>query len=105
MAAKSNIRSFRYSDDIAAILEAQEGDSLNQKFENLVMFCFRSLDQRREQLDRINAQIEQRRELLHKLEKATAELAQLEKDIHAAQFSFGIVQRRAGAIAEKVESM
>lgn len=105
MAAKSNIRSFRYSDDIAAILEAQEGDGLNQKFENLVMFCFRSLDQRREQLDRINAQIEQRRELLHKLEKATAELAQLEKDIHSAQFSFGIVQRRAAAIAEKAEQL
>ena len=105
MAAKSNIRSFRFSDEIAAILEAQDGDSLNAKFENLIKFCFQSIPQKQEQLDRINAQIEQRRETLRKLEKATAELAQLEKDIHSAQFSFGIVQRRAEAIAEKVEDL
>ena len=35
---KSNLRSFRYSDEIAAILEAQEGNSLNEKFESLVLF-------------------------------------------------------------------
>lgn len=37
--AKSNIRSFRYSDRVAQILESMEGDSLNAKFENLVIFC------------------------------------------------------------------
>ena len=38
--AKNNIRSFRYSDRAAEILEAMEGDSLNAKFENLVLFCY-----------------------------------------------------------------
>ena len=38
--AKNNIRSFRYSDRVAEILEAMEGDSLNAKFENLVLFCY-----------------------------------------------------------------
>ena len=36
---KNNIRSFRYSDRVAQILESVEGDSLNAKFENLVIFC------------------------------------------------------------------
>lgn len=36
---KNNIRSFRYSDRVAQILESMEGDSLNAKFENLVIFC------------------------------------------------------------------
>lgn len=36
---KTNIRSFRYSDRVAEILEASEGNTLNEKFENLVLFC------------------------------------------------------------------
>lgn len=40
MGAKSNLRSFRYSDEVAGILEAYKGDSFNQKFENLVLHCF-----------------------------------------------------------------
>ena len=41
--AKNNIRSFRYSDRVAQILESMEGDSLNAKFENLVIFCYDKL--------------------------------------------------------------
>lgn len=37
---KSNSRSFRYSDEVKNILEQQEGDSLNAKFENLILYCF-----------------------------------------------------------------
>ena len=36
---KNNIRSFRYSDRVAQILESMEGDSLTATFENLVLFC------------------------------------------------------------------
>lgn len=36
---KTNIRSFRYSDRVASILESMEGANLNAKFENLVLFC------------------------------------------------------------------
>ena len=41
---KTNIRSFRYSDRVAEILEASEGDTLNEKFENLVLFCSDGLE-------------------------------------------------------------
>lgn len=40
---KNNIRSFRYSDRVAEILESMEGDSLNAKFENLVLTCYDAL--------------------------------------------------------------
>lgn len=102
MSAKTNIRSFRYSDEIAAILEAQPGDSLNAKFEDLVRTCYLALDERQEQLDRINAQIEERRQLLQKLEKTTTELTTLERDLQSVRRSLGMIQRRAAAIAEKL---
>lgn len=37
---KNNIRSFRYSDEVAEILEGMEGSNLNEKFENLVRTCY-----------------------------------------------------------------
>ena len=105
MAEKNNIRSFRYSDEIAAILLSQPGESLNAKFENLVRACYCDIDMRKKELESINAKIEERRQALRNLEKATDELDMLEKDIKSARFSFGIVERRAAAIAEKAENL
>lgn len=105
MAAKSNIRSFRYSDAIARILEQQPGDSLNAKFEHLVESCYCQLEQRKQELDRINKQIDQCREVLRSLESATWEFNQLEQDIKAAKSRLGIVSRRAASIADKVDGL
>ena len=105
MATKPNIRSFRYSDAIAYILEQQPGDSLNAKFEHLVESCYCEIEQRQQELARINEQIEQRRQILYNLEKATWELSQLERDILAAKNNFGIVARRAASIADKVKDL
>lgn len=105
MATKNNIRSFRYSDEIACILNSQPGDNMNAKFERLVETCYCEQERKQEQLDSIDAEIEKRRQVLHDLSRATAELVQLEKDIQSAKFYFGIVQRRAAAIAEKVDKL
>ena len=105
MAEKNNIRSFRYSDEIAVILKSQPGDSLNTKFENLVRACYCDIESRKQELERINAKIEERRQTLRNLEKATAELDMLEKDIKSARFSFGIVESRAAEIAEKTKNL
>ena len=48
---KNNIRSFRYSDRVAQILESMEGDILNAKFENLVIFCHDSLTEVKKKYD------------------------------------------------------
>ena len=97
---KSNLRSFRYSDEIAAILEAQEGKSLNEKFESLVLFCFYKLESRKKDLQRIEADITRERDRLWNLQKATEELRMLEKDLQSAKFYFEIVERRVKKIAE-----
>ena len=97
---KSNLRSFRYSDEVAAILEAQEGNSLNEKFESLVLFCFYKLESRKKDLQKIEADIKRERERLYNLQRATEELRQLERDLQSAQRYFEIVERRAKKIAE-----
>lgn len=97
---KSNLRSFRYSDEVAAILEAQEGNSLNEKFESLVLFCFYKLESRKKDLQHIEADIKRERERLYNLQRATEELRQLERDLQSAQRYFEIVERRAKKIAE-----
>ena len=50
---KTNIRSFRYSDRVAEILEASEGDTLNEKFENLVLFCSDGLEDTKKEYENL----------------------------------------------------
>lgn len=38
--AKNNIRSFRFSDEVAAIIERFEGASFNDKLERIILHCF-----------------------------------------------------------------
>lgn len=40
---KENIRSFRYSNKVAELLEAAPGDNMSEKFENLVLLSSRTL--------------------------------------------------------------
>ena len=101
--AKSNIRSIRFSDEMADLIDRQIGDTFTQKFENLVTRCVWELPQKEEELKRVQANIDRERERLRNLEKATEELRMLERDIKSAQHYFGIVERRAKAIAEAAE--
>lgn len=48
---RNNIRSFRYSDRVAEILESVEGDSLNDKFNNLVITAYDALPEVRSELE------------------------------------------------------
>ena len=41
-APKNNHRSIRFTDEVAKIIEAQEGDNFNQKLENLINECYLS---------------------------------------------------------------
>lgn len=66
MSIKNNIRSFRYSDEVAGVLEAFEGSSLNDKFENLVLYCFW-------ERERIEKQIGHSRDLLKDVESKIAD--------------------------------
>lgn len=85
MAAKNNIRSIRFSDELAELIDRQVGDTFTQKFENLITRCVWELPKKEEQLARIQADIQRERERLYNLQRATEQLRALERDIKNAQ--------------------
>ena len=103
MAAKNNIRSIRFSDELAELIERQVGDTFTQKFENLITRCVWELPQKEKLLAGIQDRIKQEQERLFRLQKATEELERLERNLQSAKFYFGIVERQAKDIAEAAE--
>ena len=103
MAQKNNIRSIRFSDEMAELIDRQMGETFTQKFENLITRCVWELPQKEEELRQIQKQIKQERQRLYDLQRATEQLRMLEQDIKNAQRYFAIVERRAKAIAEAAE--
>lgn len=101
--AKNNIRSIRFSDELAELIDRQAGENFSQKFEGLIQRCVWELPAQEKRLAAIKEKIRQERERLYNLQKATEELHRLENDIKSAQHYFGIVERRAKTIAEDVE--
>ena len=103
MAAKNNIRSIRFSDELAELIDRQVGDTFTQKFENLVTRCVWELPQKEKELAYIKADIQRERERLYNLQRATEQLRMLERDLQRAKRDFELVARRAKAIAEAAE--
>ena len=83
MAAKTNIRSIRFSDELAELIDRQQGQTFTQKFENLITRCVWELPQREKQLQQIQERIRQEQERLFQLQKASEELRMLERDIQS----------------------
>lgn len=105
MAQKNNIRSIRFSDELAELIDRQVGRTFTEKFENLITRCVWELPQKEKQLEDIQKRIDRERKRLYDLQKATEQLRMLENDLASAKRSFQIVERRAKQIAEAAESM
>lgn len=103
--AKNNIRSIRFSDELADLIERQVGDTFTQKFENLITRCVWELPEQEKRLEKVREDIRLERERLYNLQRATEQLRLLERDIQSAQRYFQIVERRAKAIAEETEKL
>lgn len=103
MAAKNNIRSIRFSDELAELIDRQVGDTFTQKFENLVTRGVWELPQKEKELAYIEADIQRERERLYNLQRATEQLRMLERDLQQAKRDFELVARRAKDIAEAAE--
>lgn len=103
MAQKNNIRSIRFSDELAELIDRQIGDTFTQKFENLITRCVWELPQKEQLLAQIQDRIKQEQERLYRLQQATEELKRLERNLQSAKHYFGIVERQAKAIAEAAE--
>lgn len=74
MARKGNIRSIRYTDDMADLLDRQIGDTFQAKFEALVTRCMWELPAKEAELQRIDDLIQQRRSQLSQMSQQARDL-------------------------------
>jgi len=103
MAGKPNIRSIRFSDELAELIDRQAGGTFTEKFERLITRCVWELPRKEAEQKRLQEKIDLERKRLYDLQNAVKELKQLERDIQAAQGYFDGVKKRAKAAAETVE--
>ena len=81
MAQKNNIRSIRFSDEMAELIDRQVGRTFTEKFENLVTRCVWELPMKQAELERLEKEIQRRRKLLRELSQ---QLGEIEKTIGKA---------------------
>ena len=81
MAGKPNIRSIRFSDELAEPIDRQAGNTFTEKFENLVTRCVRELPQREAELEEVQKQIRREEKRLTELRKRREKLDQAISDI------------------------
>ena len=74
MAAKNNIRSIRFSDELAEIIDRQEGDTFTQKFENLIKISNWELPARKAELKQLEERIAEKQAQLRQLTVQAGEL-------------------------------
>ena len=74
MGKKNNIRSIRFSDELAELIDRQQGDTFTQKFENLVTRCVWELPAKQRQLKQLEGLIQEKRERLLELSGQVREL-------------------------------
>ena len=74
MAAKNNIRSIRFSDDLTELIDRQQGDTFTRKFENLITQCVWELPAKEAELERLETRIKEERQNLRKLVQQINEL-------------------------------
>lgn len=76
MAGKPNIRSIRFSDELAELIDRQMGNTFTEKFENLVTRCVWELPQRESELKEVQKQVRQEEKRLADLRKRRTVLDQ-----------------------------
>ena len=81
MAGKGYIRSIRFSDDLAQLIEQQAGNSFTEKYENLITRCVWELPQKEAELKRIQEEIQQERKRLADLRKRREKLDRVIRSI------------------------
>lgn len=74
MATKSNIRSIRFSDELAELIDRQQGDTFTQKFENLITRCVWELPERERELAALEERIQEKKEQLRTMTAQAGEL-------------------------------
>lgn len=81
MAGKPNIRSIRFSDEMAELIDRQVGSSFTEKFENLVSRCVWELPEKEKDLQAIQESIDTEQKRLAELRKRRLKLDQVIQNI------------------------
>lgn len=93
MATKNNIRSIRFSDELAELIDRQVGRTFTEKFENLVTRCVWELPKKEAELEGIEKRISQERQRLRELEQKRTDLqrvmAGLDRALNQCIYSAG----------------
>ena len=74
MANKNNIRSIRFSDELAELIERQPGRNFTEKLENLVARCVWEIPARTSELKQLEERIEEKRRQLQEMTRQAGEL-------------------------------
>lgn len=75
MAQKNNIRSIRFSDELAELINRQVGKTFTEKFENLVTRCVWELPQKEQELERLKQEIRQKQQQLQEMKNQVYKLS------------------------------
>lgn len=78
---KNNIRSIRFSDEMADLIERQQGNTFTEKFENLITRCVWELPQKEKELEQINKQIQRKRQEIAVLSSRSAKIINTVSDL------------------------
>ena len=81
MATKNNIRSIRFSDELAELIERQQGENFTQKFENLVYRCVWELPAKEQELKQLEERIHEKREQLLSMSAQARELSETFREL------------------------
>ena len=81
MTGKKNIRSIRFSDELAELIDRQAGDTFTQKFEGLITRCVWELPRKEAELEEVQKQRRREKERLTELRKRREKLDQAIRDI------------------------
>jgi len=81
MTGKKNIRSIRFSDELAELIDRQAGDTFTQKFEGLITRCVWELPRKEAELEEVQKQIRREEKRLTELRKRREKLDQAISDI------------------------
>ena len=74
MAQKNNIRSIRFSDELAELIDRQAGNTFTQKFENLITRCVWELPKKEAEIERLEKAIENKRKELRTMQEKISSL-------------------------------
>lgn len=84
MANKCNLKSIRMTDEVLRYVNNFEGNGFNEKFENLVLWCMKTEDQRRAKLAYYDTEIKRASDVLDDFERLGRYLCDLENHLSSA---------------------